>query len=71
MRGNLKISTNVHGPFTECSGCDEEEKAQKIVIVTDYIWHMGYVDKGDRMANSYSVSQRTWKWIKNFSTSWT
>ena len=27
-------------------------------------WHMGYVDKGDRMANSYSINRRTWKWTK-------
>jgi hypothetical protein len=26
--------------------------------------HMGYVDKGDRMANSYSINRRTWKWTK-------
>ena len=25
---------------------------------------MGYVDKGDRMANSYSTSRRTFKWTK-------
>ena len=25
---------------------------------------MGYVDKGDRMANSYSINRRTWKWTK-------
>jgi len=25
--------------------------------------HMGYVDKGDRMANSYSISCRAWKWM--------
>jgi hypothetical protein len=23
---------------------------------------MGYIEKGDSMANSYSVSWRTWKW---------
>jgi len=25
---------------------------------------MGYVDKGDRMTNSYSINCRTWKWTK-------
>jgi hypothetical protein len=25
---------------------------------------MGYVDKGDRMANSSSINCRTWKWTK-------
>jgi len=32
--------------------------------VVDYNCHMGYVDKGDRMANSYSINRRTWKWTK-------
>jgi hypothetical protein len=26
--------------------------------------HMGYVDKADRMTNSYSISCRTWNWTK-------
>jgi len=30
----------------------------------DYNHHMGYVDKSDRMANSYSISLRTFKWTK-------
>jgi hypothetical protein len=25
---------------------------------------MGFVDKSDRMVNSYGIAQRTWKWIK-------
>ena len=29
-----------------------------------YNRHMGYVDKGDRMVNSYSINRRTWKWTK-------
>jgi hypothetical protein len=32
--------------------------------VEDYNWHMGYVDKSDRMGNSYSISRHTWKWTK-------
>ena len=36
----------------------ERGKAIKPQIV------MGYVDKGDRMANSYSTSRRTFKWTK-------
>jgi len=34
-------------------------KAQKPVTVTDYNWHMGYINKEDKMANSYSISQET------------
>jgi hypothetical protein len=30
----------------------------------DYNHHMGYVDKGDRMANSYSISHQTRKWTQ-------
>jgi len=29
-----------------------------------FVSSMGYVDKGDRMANSYSINCRTWKWTK-------
>jgi len=31
-------------------------------IVERYNWHMGYVNSSDRMANSYSMSQHTFKW---------
>ena len=30
--------------------------------------HMGYIDKGDRMANSYSINRSTWKWQRNSSS---
>ena len=33
-------------------------------IVVNFSHQMGYVDKGDRMANSYSISRRTFKWTK-------
>jgi len=39
-------------------------RQEKPQIVTDYNHHMGYVDKGDRMANIYSISRRTFKWMK-------
>jgi hypothetical protein len=32
--------------------------------VADYNRHKGYVDKGQSIANSYSISHRTWKWAK-------
>jgi len=45
---------------------------KKNVIIEDYSLCMGCVNKGDRMAKSYSISHRTLKWMKNyFSTSWT
>jgi len=56
---DMHILTNMHRPPREGKFCDKQEKAQKPVIVTDYSQHMGYVDKGDRMANSCSISWRT------------
>jgi len=35
---------------------EEHEKAQKPINVTHSSWHMGYIDKGDRMADSYLLS---------------
>ena len=32
--------------------------------MADYNRHMGYVDNGDRMTNSYSINRRTRKWTK-------
>jgi hypothetical protein len=33
----------------------------KLEPVADYDRHMGYLDKGNRMADSYSISCWTWK----------
>ena len=32
--------------------------------MADYNHLMGYVDKGDRMAETYSINRHTWKWTK-------
>jgi hypothetical protein len=40
--------------------CDNNGKAVKQQIVLEYSGHMGYVDKGDKMENSYSINSRTW-----------
>ncbi|PNF27168.1 hypothetical protein B7P43_G07847 [Cryptotermes secundus] len=58
---DVYILTNMHCPPAEGSFCDEHGNAMKPAIL-DYSMHMGYVDKADRMANSYSISRRTWKW---------
>ena len=55
---------NIHSSPAEGNFCNEGGKAIKPQIVTDYNQHMGYVDKGDRMANSYSISRCTFKWTK-------
>jgi hypothetical protein len=50
---------NIHNAPSEGNFCNERGKAIKPQIVMDYNHHMGYVDKGDRMANSYTTSRRT------------
>ena len=55
---------NIHNAPAEGNFCNEGGKAIKLQIVMDYNHHMGYVDKGDRIANSYSISRRTFKWTK-------
>jgi len=52
---------NIHEVPAKGSFCNVGRKAIKPQIVTDYNHHMGYVDKGDRTANSYSVSRHTFK----------
>jgi hypothetical protein len=59
---DVYLLTNMHCPPAEGNFCDEHGNAIKPAIVADYNAHMGYVDKADRMANSYSISRRTWKW---------
>jgi hypothetical protein len=39
-------------------------KAVKPHVTEDYNAHMGFVDKFDRMVNSYGIARRTWKWTK-------
>jgi len=56
--------TNIHNAPAEGNFCNEAGKAIKLQIVMEYNHHTGYVDKGDRMANSYSISHRTFKWTK-------
>jgi hypothetical protein len=47
---------NIHEPPAEFHFCDEGGKTLKPAIVEDYNRHMGYINKSDRMANSYSIT---------------
>ena len=63
-RRDVYILSNMHAPpvegnFTQISG-----KAIKTHAVEDYNAYMGFVDKSDRMVNSYRIVRRTWKWTK-------
>ena len=60
---DICMLTNIHNASAEGNFCNEAGKAIKPHIVMDYNHHMGYVDKGDSMANSYSISC-TFKWMK-------
>jgi len=61
---DVGMLTNIHDPPSEGNFWDEHGNAIKPTIVADYNRHMGYVDKADRMANSYTASRRTLKWTK-------
>ena len=61
---DVRILTNIHDPPAEGNFCDNNGKAIKLQIVADYNRQIGYVDKGDGMANSYSINRRAWKWTK-------
>ena len=53
---DIWVLTNIHSAPAEGNFCSERGKAMKPQIVMNYNHHMGYVGKGDRMANSYSIS---------------
>jgi len=57
---------NRHHPHPPAEGnfCHDHGNALKPAIRQDYNEHVGYVNKSDRMMNTYSISRRTWKWTK-------
>jgi len=54
--------TNMDPPPAEGNFCDNSNRPVEPHIVERYNRHMGYVDNSDRMTNSYSMSQRNFKW---------
>jgi hypothetical protein len=58
------VLTNMHSPPVDGNFRDESGNAIKPCVTEDYNAHMGFVDKSDRMINSYGIAQRTWKWTK-------
>jgi len=57
--------TNMDPPSTEGNYSDSK-RLVKPHIVECYNWHVGCIDNSDHMANSYSMSQRTFKWTTKF-----
>jgi hypothetical protein len=52
-RRNVYILTNMHAPAVDGNFTQESGQAIKPHVVEDNIAYMGYVDKSDRMVNSY------------------
>ena len=63
-RRDVYVLTNMHAPPVEGNFPDESGQAIRPRVVEDYNAHMGFVDKSDRMVNSYGIARRTWKWTK-------
>jgi hypothetical protein len=58
---DISMLTDICDVPAEGNFCSEGVKAIKPQIVMDYNHHMGYGDKGDRMADSKSISHRIFK----------
>jgi len=63
-KGDICLLMNIHNAPADGNFYIEGGKAMKPQIVTDYNCHMGFVDKGNRIAKSYSISRDTFKWTK-------
>jgi len=61
---DVYILMNMHAPPVEGYFTDESGQAIKSCVVGDYKAYMGFVDKSDRMVNSYRIARRMWKWTK-------
>jgi len=63
-RQDVSILTNTHAPTVEGNFTQESGQAIKPCAVEDYNAYMRFVDKSDRMVNSYGIARRTWQWTK-------
>ena len=58
---DVYVLTNMHAPPVEGNFTEESGQAIRPRVVEDYNAHIGFVDKSDRMVNSYEIARRTWK----------
>jgi uncharacterized membrane protein len=58
---------NIYDMPQEENLCNEQGNVIMLEIVKDYNHLMGYVEKDDRITNTYSISHRPWKWTKSCS----
>ncbi|PNF33655.1 hypothetical protein B7P43_G12341 [Cryptotermes secundus] len=61
---DVYVLMNMHPPLLDGNFQDESGHAVKPHVIEDYNAHMGFVDKSDRMVNSYVIARMTWKWTK-------
>jgi len=61
-RREVYMLTNMDLPPAEGNFCNDSNRPVKPHIVERYNRHMGFVNLSDRMANSYSMSRRNFKW---------
>jgi hypothetical protein len=54
----------MHAPPVEVNFTQESGQAIRPRVVEDYNAYMGFVDKSDRMINSYGIAHGTCKWTK-------
>jgi hypothetical protein len=62
------MMANMHNPLPEGKFCDEHKNAVKPSTVEDYSRNMDSMDKPEKMADSYSISQCTWTWTEKLSS---
>ena len=63
-RWDVYILTNTHAPPVEGNFTQESGHVIRPRAVEDYNACMRFVDKSDRMVNSYGIVRRTWQWTK-------
>jgi len=56
---------NIHDMPQEENLCNKQGNAITLEIVKDYNHHMGYVEKDDRITNTYSISHCPWNWTQS------
>ena len=61
-RRDVYMLINMDPPQEEGNFCDDSKRAVKPQIMAQYNQHMDYVNISHRMANSYSMYRRTFKW---------
>jgi len=66
-RWHVYIRTNMHAPPVEGNFTQESGQAIKPCVVEDYNAYMGFVDKSDRMVNSYGIAHRNGSGPRNCS----